>query len=343
MPNSDAEALPPDLLRSIAIIEETLYLGPSDEICQVLDRLAEVPAGAIVQAARQIGGYGGLGQWGWGGADTRRPSHFFKRTWTVHEVLSTAPAYAWLYLFHPNGRVREIALRQLPGAPMSPFFFSALVLRLNDWAPPVREAALQAARLWFPTTDATVVAIAGFELLDRLPSWRRWATERSVLDEALGRTDVATRLVRRIGSATTGPLGAKLRQTLRFPAVDALLPDLAARAVSPYVRATSLDCLLAGKAIWPDGYEWRWVDKIYGLKRLDPRLETRPLGIARDVEALIRQGLADRSAVVRRVAAKALVEARGWMPDTDLLVERMIQDRSASVRMTADYILRHPL
>ena len=53
--------------------------------------------------------------------------------------------FAWLFLFHPSGYIREAALDSIVTPPTSAFFFAALAWRLNDWAGPVRKAAERCA------------------------------------------------------------------------------------------------------------------------------------------------------------------------------------------------------
>jgi len=47
------------------------------------------------------------------------------------ELLRQNPDYAWLFIFHPDGRLRELALDALDNPPTSPFFFAALAWRIE--------------------------------------------------------------------------------------------------------------------------------------------------------------------------------------------------------------------
>jgi hypothetical protein len=91
------------------------------------------------------------------------------------------------------------------------------------------------------------------------------------------------------------------------------------------------------------GYEWIWIDKVYGVRKRVPKLDSRPIDGVPPIADLIRQGIEDKSAMVRRVIADALNEARSQLPDADSLVDKLARDRNAAVRSRADFMLRHPV
>jgi hypothetical protein len=129
---------------------------------------------------------------------------------------------------------------------------------------------------------------------------------------------------------------------LRYPNVDEHLPRLAAAAVQPSVRAVAYQCLIFGKATWSVGFEWAWIDKVYGLRRRVPKLETRDIGRTRPAADLIREAVHDKSPFVRRVAADALIAARSQLPDEETLIAHLAKDRSSAIRSRAEFMLRHP-
>ena len=88
-----------------------------------------------------------------------------RRVPSDQELLEINHDYAWLFLFHPNGYVREAALDSLNNPPTSPFFFAALAWRLNDWVPAVRQAAQRCAERVLYRTAADVAATAALYLL----------------------------------------------------------------------------------------------------------------------------------------------------------------------------------
>jgi len=107
-----------------------------------------------VRASREIATSAGLGWWQpekrpiqiiptHGAPPFSRLKYFLGLEWVPsdNELLAANPNFAWLFLFHPSGYVREAALCYVDAPPESSFFFTALAWRLNDWAAPVRQAA----------------------------------------------------------------------------------------------------------------------------------------------------------------------------------------------------------
>lgn len=357
---------PPVLSESLSAKLAALRIGvgrnQSDhELAQVFADISALPANLVVRASREIARKAGLGWWQsppsqrvvvargirlrWERLKQRfkRPA---RKSPSEQELLIKNHNYAWLFLFHPNGHIREAALDSIRNAPTSPFFFAVLAWRLNDWAPPVRKAAERCANRVMLQTTATVVADAALYLLDRRHAWSRWSDEAEVLDRVFERGDVMAELATLLRHHPTGPLATSLRHALRYPAIDEHLPRLAAAAVQPPVRAVAYKCLISGKAIWPVGFDWIWVDKVYGLRKSVPKLETREIGQTRPAADLIREAVYDKSAFVRRIAADALIAARSQsqpqMPDEEKLIAYLAADRSSAVRSRADYLLRHP-
>ena len=255
-------------------------------------------------------------------------------------LLRDVPGLDHLYLFHWNGRLREAALDRLQGGARSPFFFGAIVYRLNDWAWQVRAAAARCAARTFPRTEPAIVAAAALSLLGRTDSWTRWGEEASHLDDAMSRADVAEALAARLGAATTGPMARVLVQALRRPAMDRHLPELARQARIPAVRATALRTLIEARAAWPAGFGIQWIDKTYGLFRRVRVFDQRPVERAQTVEALVALAAADRAPAVRRVAAEALVRNHASLANADRLVDLLLRDKSPSIRERAGFVAK---
>jgi hypothetical protein len=142
---------------------------------------------------------------------------------------------------------------------------------------------------------------------------------------------------------STGPLANCLRHALRYPAMDKHLRSLASAAIQPSVRAVAYRCLMSGKATWTVGFEWAWIDKVYGLRRRVPKLETREIQRTDSVAEIFKAAIRDKSNVVRIVAADGLIAARSQLPDTEELIARLANDESPAVRARADFMLRHPV
>lgn len=250
-----------------------------------------------------------------------------------------------LFVFHPDGYVREAALRMPGGPARTAFEIAAIAYRLNDWALPVRLSARSAALRLFPAAAAEAAAEALLFLLDRMPEWQRWRAEQEdnerVLDDLMMRTDVCARLAERLCTARTGRMGKRLQRAARWSGLDPFLPDLARHAVLPSVRACALRFLIEERATWPEGYRREWIDKSYGLTRRVRVIGERRFVRTSELETLIAQGAQDRSAVVRRVAADGLAVHRAALGDRmHALVERLADDTSPSVRWRAAFILK---
>jgi hypothetical protein len=323
-------ALPPTLSAQLAALARRHT--PSD-LQDVLTGFSALPAGLVVDASSELST----------AIRPQNPSLLEQlSTKSERQLLKINPDYAWLLLFHYSGYEREAALEAIEVPPNSPFFFSALAWRLNDWVEPVRQAAVRCAERVLPRISPDVAATAAPYLLDRRFVWGRWTEEPKVLDAVFRRADVMAALAMRMQEQQTGPFASCLRHALRYPEIDEHLPNLAVAAVQPSVRAAAYQCLISGRATWPVGYGWTWVNKIYGLRKRTRTLGSRDIQIASPAVEWIRKGIHDRSVLVRRIAADAMVGARAQIPDADRLIAVLANDRSSTIRSRADYMLRHP-
>lgn len=309
----------------------------SEQLKYILDRIGELPAKRVAQAGREIVAAAQLWPFWTSPSFIRR---FFPRS--DLQVLEKEPSFAWLFLFHPDGYVREAALNAIHDPPSSPFFLTAIALRLNDWVEPVRVAASLCAARIFPRVDAAIAADVAPFLLTRYLIWGRWGDgEIAILDNLFGRASVTAQLSANFASGTAGPLATCLGLASRYPAIDIHLPMLASTAAQPAVRATALRCLVEQKASWQVGSRWQWVDKVYGEKKLIPVHQERVIAVTLPLESWIRAGIADRSAMVRRCAADALIANRSAIRNVDEFVELLSKDVNPSVRERADFLRRH--
>ena len=256
------------------------------------------------------------------------------------EQLLRTPGLEQLFIFHRDGRLREAALLRLSGGLPNSFLFAAVAWRLNDWAPPVRAAAVLCARRCFPATAPAVVAATAKALLVRRLTWVRWAHERQPLDEAFDRADVTKYLASIFIQTRTGPVATMLRHALSRPAIDIYLDEIARRAVQPTVRAVALETLIDRRAKWPIGYAWEWIDKSMGLRRRVIAFDNRGIDIATSRGALITRGVHDRSALVRRVALDAVMRHLPGTSEGQEYAAKLAEDRSSSVRERAAFVLR---
>lgn len=331
--------LSPALLNALDAVASRLEEGlcAGEVLDEAIDRLNELPPGLVGRADGAIADAARL----W---DRTSPPKIMLRIlgrFTEKEQLIRLPGLEFVFLFHRNGRIREAALQKIADPLPSPFLFAMIAWRLNDWAAPVREAAVRCAARNFPVTDPEVVARAATALLVRQGSWGRWETERAVLDAAFAREDVLRCLADLLSTSTTGPLATTLRHALRTSGLDVHLERIARTAVQPAVRSVALEALIDRRTSWRVGSDWQWIDKPMSLRRPVALFDERPLTVEPDRDMLFVQGVSDRSAAVRRAALAGLIRHRLGTPLARKHALKLSSDRSPSVRDRAEFLLRH--
>lgn len=248
----------------------------------------------------------------------------------------------WIDLSSWDGYVRERTLRTLAGPAPNSFFLSLAARRLNDWVPQVRAAAREAVpRLAHATDPEQVVDM----LCSMLPAWTSWGRvellDRQVMTELISIEGVASALKSRVTGSPAGPMAAVLSQALRTAVLDEHLTQIAGEAVQPAVRAKAYRTLLLGKAVWVDGRRWQWTDVRYCQGRLSNILADRQLSNAPELLEVLNAAAADRSSIVRRVAAEALVREMsilgGAVPP---LARRFADDPSPAVSERGEFVLK---
>lgn len=254
-------------------------------------------------------------------------------------LLSGNPEFAYLFVFHRNGFIRQAALERITEAIPNAFLVSAIAWRLNDWVPQVRDSAFLCATRCLPATNGKLLADFFFETYRSRSSWGRWAArEQDILDEAISRKDVREEIVSKLLDARQGPLPSFLAYLLRYEWIDQYLSVIASKSVVPGVRAVALRSLITGSARYSEGFIWRWIDKPMGIRKREPKVTARSLSVESDPKALIEAGVIDNSAVVRRVALSGLIELGLYNMFDDDLIERCAGDVSASVRSRAEFV-----
>lgn len=339
---ADTTTLPDALRNALADIGPKLEAGRKIErdISGIASLFVPIKPSDLPQAENEIVAAASLYRW--------------RREWSVIEKflntrvsdaaqLAVVNGLEYVFIFHRDGRLREAALRKISEPLPNPFLFAAIAWRLNDWAAPVRQAAVDCAARTFPETSPEIVAEAGMTLLTRQATWGRWGSERALWDAAISRSDVAQSLARLFATRTTGPMASLLRQALRSESMDEHLDYLAHDAVQPAVRATAIQSLVNGYTEWPNGWRWRWIDKSMGVRRRETEFARRGLATSTDTHGLIRRSLNDRAAAVRNVAISGLIQNQADMPDARQLAATMLADRSAAVRERAEFIINRNL
>jgi len=305
---------------------------------RILAILDTLPPQAVVRADHELRWALGLYASSPYGTADWRPNAIFSSEGMA--LLRRVVGVGYILLFHADGRLRERALGQLHGGARSPFFFAAIALRLNDWAAPVRAAAVACAERVFPLTDPAIVIEAAFFLLRQRYEWIRWSSiETGPLDRALQRPDVAERLVEQLCSERNGPVGRLLRSALRGPGFDHWLPRLATQALHPDIRRVALQALIEGGVRWPDRREKRWIDKSMGRCRVVWTYAARDIESEMPVAEALLAAARDRSAAVRRVAVIALLTHGKALPGFADAAAILRADRNLVLRERTEYAL----
>jgi len=255
----------------------------------------------------------------------------------TNRVIEVDPVHAPVLMFNRSGYVREAALKAVNQLPDTPFFLAALVRRLNDWVEPVRRAAEESAKRELPRLSTrTVVGTAPF-LLERMAHWGRWSSPPAIVLDTLARPDCVHELVVQFEKTAEMPARV-LRSALRFGLLDNHLLSMFRAAKRPEFRAVALKAMLDGVVTWVTHYERQWVDKRYGRTRRVPILARRAIPRPAPVDVLIRQGAADQSPLVRRTAARGLVQHAASLSNIKRLMTLFDSDKSPSVRWCIEYL-----
>lgn len=248
----------------------------------------------------------------------------------------------WIDLGSWDGYVRERTLRTLSGPAPNSFFLALAARRLNDWVPQIRSAAREKIPALARASDPEHVSDV---LCAMLPAWMSWGrmedVDRQVVEMLLSVPQVSKLLRRRLIAAASGSMAIVLSQSARTPVLDEHLAEIAREAVQPSVRAVAYRTLLARKATWVAGRQWRWTDVRYCKGRLHNILAERPLPVPPPLLQTLESASTDRSSIVRRVAAEALVREATLLGDSALqLARRLAADASPSIAQRGAFVLQ---
>ena len=249
-------------------------------------------------------------------------------------------------LFHPQQPNATPIWRtwlNLPARIPGTLYAILVLLRLNDWAAPVRAAARHRLADFAAATNPQHLAAA---LTHTLRHWTNWGrmqkAERQNALAVLLNDNVVTELVTILARSPAGPMIGLLSQLGQIAAIDPHLPYLAAQAIQPALRAKAYQSLLSGKTTWVAGKEQEWIERRHNLYRWRTHLDSRPLTITVEHDPTLQQAAADRSPIVRRVAADAIIAALPHLgPSEQHLATRLAVDPNPSVAERGAYILHH--
>lgn len=249
---------------------------------------------------------------------------------------------SWLDLCSHDGRKREAALRVTAGGAPSAFLLALALRRLNDWVPQVRTAARETLPNLASNSEPQDVATALWHLLAHWSAWGRMETAERETIAAIASTDaVSLALGTKIMGATAGPAALVLSQCARSPTFDSWIHEFAQDAAQPAVRARAFRWLFLGRATWVVGHKWRWTDLAYCKGKLDTIVESRDIPTKVPFIKTLRVAMADRSPMVRRVAAEFLIRELPSLGDNALpLAQRTASDTSPSVASRGHFALK---
>lgn len=166
--------------------------------------------------------------------------------------------------------------------------------------------------------------------------------DRQVLVTLLELPKVDELVKHKVISSASGPMAFMLSQITRSKVLDAHLPDIAAKAVQPAVRAFAYRSLLAGKVVWVKKQQWTWTDVSACRGRMQKITDERPLITQHASLALLGSALADRSPIVRRIAGDVLVRNAADLGDAARpLVRQLAEDVSPGLAERGAFILRN--
>lgn len=252
------------------------------------------------------------------------------------------PELAWLYLSHSNGHVREKAIQRLSMVAPNSLLLTALIRRVNDWVPQVQAAARQVLPSVFAASKPDDVVDVLFAILPHWNSWQRIAPENlQVVLDLMGQPRLLESYKANLIAAESGGLNRVFAQLGRSPVLDSHLADIAQYAIQPAIRNKAYQSMLSGEVSWVEGRQWQWTDLRYCKGRAQPITASRPLSFEYQLLDTLNAAAADRSVMVRRLAAQSLINRLDVLgQDAFTLAERLSRDAAPSVAERGEFVLK---
>lgn len=249
---------------------------------------------------------------------------------------------SWLDLCSHDGRKREAALRVTSGGAPSAFILALALRRLNDWVPQVRSAAREVLPALASNSVPQDVANVVWSLLVHWRTWGRMEpSDRDAVVAIASIEPVSLALRLKIMDTTAGPAALVLSQCARSATFNSWIQDFAQGAVQPAVRAQAFRWLFHGRTTWVVGHKWRWTDLAYCKGKLEPILESRGIPKKQPFMKTLEEAMADRSPMVRRVAAEFLIrELPSLGENASPLAKRTASDTNPSVAERGHFALK---
>lgn len=213
--------------------------------------------------------------------------------------------------------------------------------KLNDWVPQVRAAARASLPSVTQNSPPDCVADSLFATLSHWSPWGRIGDmDRLTILNCLADSQVAHALKQRLILTTAGPATRVFSQTGRCDWLDPFLTEIATLSRQPALRAKAARCLLEHQSVWTEGMAWQWTDKVYGMGKLVPVLNTRPVAVREPFVCGLKRAIRDPSPMVRRVAGEMLIKNLANLDEDAVgLAELLACDPSKSVAERGRYAL----
>lgn len=247
--------------------------------------------------------------------------HAPRKSFDLSRPCSNTDTVPFIQTCDPCGYVRQRALQKLHGVP-GPFALGLVIVRLNDWATPVRTAASEALqRLAENITDATLYS--SYDLFLSSSDWGRMTPEGrnqlTALFDRLPPGEIVSGLIARSDDAAA----TNLRILLRRNRYDAFLPQIAYQAAHSGVR------LIAKRALLLRTFSWS-----------GPRTGQRTLMVPDTIrEQVMRAALRDASPAIRLIGLDTYGETAAKRADARATISPLLFDKSLRVAKSAYYWL----
>ena len=248
----------------------------------------------------------------------------------------------WLNLCSWSGHQREKSILTLDGGAPNAFFLVVLLRRLNDWVPQVRCATRKVLNTVVENSRPQDVVEALFYTLSHWHSWQRIEDEdRNLLRDIAAEVRLLPMIVERLTASTSGPQTLILSQLMARTAIDDSLLAIAQSAVIPSLRAMAYRCLLEKKVRWRTGSNLIVSKGYYRNIIVESCYESRDISVITPLIELLHLGLKDKSSIVRRVIAQAVIrELDPLEKDAQFFITKLIGDSAPSVRERGQFAQR---
>lgn len=269
-----------------------------------------------------------------------------KKIWQLPP--SRPRVFSYLDVMSWNGYRREQALNQLSKHQSSKpvpnaFLFYLVLRRLNDWVPEVREAAKRCVLTLAQTSDSSIVADAVAMALLRRVWWLRADEDHlNLLLCVVRQPQIAHALKHKITTSPTGPMASVLSHLGRVALFDNDLPNIAATAIQPVVRARAYRYLFEKRMCWVVGYErGQCAAHHFGKQPMRAILDEREITVTQSFSTLFHQSSRDSSVIVRRIAAEFLVRRYSELGShARAFAEQLTADRCSDIAERGRYVLK---